>query len=344
MKSIRTIAFALLLVSSATFADAQNVKLSGTILAPTGDSVFLQYSNRTATAFETIVLASAALKKDGSFAMSAKLDSGRSVMFFDGREVASLFLVPGDQMTMTLHTSYFDETIRFYSADGSAARNNAQCALFLADEMNNASIASVSEKMDTTALFELIDKNSEKLVGAVADHKVLFPEMKTTFEGLEKQFASSAERLKANIVSKRQFDKLKDELVGKKLLEITGIDLNGEELALSSFKGKTTVVDFWATWCGPCKAEMPSLKKLEEQYGDKVNFVSIGTWCKEDEWKEMATDLGFKHNMYVSKEEADQLKQYMLVSIPRYMVIDKDLNVKSIDAPRPSSGELEKLF
>jgi len=137
---------------------------------------------------------------------------------------------------------------------------------------------------------------------------------------------------------------LKEELVGKKLLEITGIDLNGEELALSSFKGKTTVVDFWATWCGPCKAQVPYLKEMEEKYGSEVNFVSIGVFCKEDEWKEMAEEFGFEHNMFVSKENGKYTEQYMVNAIPRYMVIDKDLNVISIDAPRPSSGELEKLF
>lgn len=342
MKSIRTIAFALLLVSSATFADAQNVKLSGIILAPTGDSVFLRYGNRTATSFEMVALASAALADDGSFSMSAKLDSARSVMFFDGRETAMLFLVPGDDLRLSLHTAYFDETVRFYGKG--AERNNAQCALFLAEEVSNAAIASMAEKMDTTALFEQIEKSSEILIGAVADYKVLFPEMKTTFEGLEKQFASGAKRQKTSIVSKLKFDKLKEELVGGNLLDITGVDLNGKEVSLSSFKGKTTVVDFWATWCGPCKVQMPHLKEMEEKYGNEVNFVSIGTWCKEDEWKEMATELGFKHNMYISKEKADQLKQYLLTAIPRYMVIDKDLKIKSIDAPRPSSGELEKLF
>lgn len=345
MKLIITIILSfVVMMGSLCSSEAQNVHLSGTILAPTGDSVFLQYSERTPRGFETIVLASAALDDEGHFVMNATLDSARSVMFYDGTEVASLFLFPGDEMTLTLHTAYFDETIRFYGIDGSSARNNFLSALSLAEEMNDFEIASIAEKMDTTALFERIDTNVEKLRSTVADYAELFPEMKTMLDGMSKQFSARAERQKSSIAFTRKLNKLKDELVGQSLLDIAGVDINGKKLTLSSFKGKTTVVDFWATWCGPCMAQMPHLKEMEKKYGKEVNFVSVGTWCKEDEWKEMATELGFEHNMYVSKENADQLKQYMINAIPRYMVIDKDLKIVSIDAPRPSSGELERLF
>ena len=52
----------------------------------------------------------------------------------------------------------------------------------------------------------------------------------------------------------------------KKAIDFSGVNLNGDSISLSDFKGKIIVVDFWATWCVPCKEEFPTYKKLEEKY------------------------------------------------------------------------------
>ena len=52
-------------------------------------------------------------------------------------------------------------------------------------------------------------------------------------------------------------------------------DLNGQEVSLSDFKGKVIIVDFWATWCGPCKMEIPSFIQLQEDYKDDVVILGI---------------------------------------------------------------------
>ena len=53
-------------------------------------------------------------------------------------------------------------------------------------------------------------------------------------------------------------------------LDFTVSDMNGQKIALSSFKGKVIVLDFWATWCPPCKAEIPGFVELQQAYGEKA--------------------------------------------------------------------------
>src|SRR5882672_3426274 len=52
-------------------------------------------------------------------------------------------------------------------------------------------------------------------------------------------------------------------------------DMNGVDVKLAAFKGKPIVLNFWATWCGPCRAEIPSLVELQKQYGDEGQDVVI---------------------------------------------------------------------
>ncbi|NQV15421.1 TlpA family protein disulfide reductase [bacterium] len=57
--------------------------------------------------------------------------------------------------------------------------------------------------------------------------------------------------------------------------DFTLTDTNGEEISLSDFKGKVIIVDFWATWCGPCRMEIPSFIELQKQYGDDVVILGV---------------------------------------------------------------------
>lgn len=60
-----------------------------------------------------------------------------------------------------------------------------------------------------------------------------------------------------------------DEVIGKKAPDSVLKDLTGKNASLSSFRGKVVLINFWATWCPPCRSEMPSLNKLYKEYRDK---------------------------------------------------------------------------
>lgn len=123
----------------------------------------------------------------------------------------------------------------------------------------------------------------------------------------------------------------------------------GGTSSLKDFKGKFVYVDVWATWCGPCKAEIPHLKKVEKQYHHKnIVFVSISV-DKENQkeaWKTMIKDKNMGGvQLFADKDwKSDFVQGYGINGIPRFILIDPKGNIVSSDAPRPSDPKLIELF
>jgi thiol-disulfide isomerase/thioredoxin len=134
---------------------------------------------------------------------------------------------------------------------------------------------------------------------------------------------------------------------GKPAINFTYPDLQGKQVSLTDFKGKVVLVDVWATWCGPCKQEIPSLKKMEEEMHDKnVVFMSVSVDVEKDhqKWKDFVASEKLSGVQLFASGWSDIAKFYDIKGIPRFMVFDKQGNIVSTDAPRPSSKELRLLL
>jgi len=123
----------------------------------------------------------------------------------------------------------------------------------------------------------------------------------------------------------------------------------GGTTSLADLKGKFVYIDMWATWCGPCKREIPFLKEVEKEFhGKNIEFVSISVdrpnaheaWVNMIKEKEMTGVQLFADNNFKSKFAVD----YGVNSIPRFILLDPNGNIVSADAPRPSSPELKTLL
>ena len=65
-------------------------------------------------------------------------------------------------------------------------------------------------------------------------------------------------------------------------------DVDGKSYTVADFRGKYVYIDLWATWCGPCRREMPFLKQLEEEYkGRNITFLSLSTDARKADWLKM---------------------------------------------------------
>ena len=149
----------------------------------------------------------------------------------------------------------------------------------------------------------------------------------------------------------RRMDELSAKLYvgnkGDKAANFTYPDRNGKMVSLSDFKGKIVVVDVWATWCGPCRKEIPALIKLEkEMHGKDVVFIGVSVDEKKDhqKWLEALDKEGLEGVQLFADGWSQIVKDYKIKGIPRFMVFDREGNVIMIDAPRPSEPALKALL
>ena len=113
-------------------------------------------------------------------------------------------------------------------------------------------------------------------------------------------------------------------------------DLSGKKVSLSDFKGKYVYIDIWATWCGPCQREIPHLQKLEEKYhGKDIYFVSISCDNNKKAW-ENRVRAGLKGIQLHFVNGDTFMNDYMIKGIPRFILLDKEGKIISVDMSRPS--------
>jgi len=328
-----------LTVFTVFFSFAQNLKISGTIINPTGENIYLFIPHEDGT---TTFLDSAALDQSGKFQLKATIEKSQQAVFWDENESMQVVVSPGDDVTVELNTRFFDESIRYYGKG--AEKYNALASLYLIEEVIAQTLLNSLEHKDTATVINNFTKSYDNYLLLVEDYKKAHPELDNYLSNI----LNNADEYKKGITNyyrtQKAFNVFIEGLKNQQIIDFKGIDLAGKDVNLSAFKGKITVLDFWATWCGPCRAEFPAYKELEAKYGNDVNFVSVGVYCAEDDWRKMATNEGFNHNIFLSKEVQDQIKELRVDFIPRYMVLDENHKIIDGMAPRPSSGALENYW
>ncbi|MBO7608679.1 MAG: AhpC/TSA family protein [Muribaculaceae bacterium] len=111
--------------------------------------------------------------------------------------------------------------------------------------------------------------------------------------------------------------------VGKKFTDFSAP--NGTALSKYAGNGKYTLVDFWASWCGPCRREIPNIKKLYEKFSSKMNFVGVAVWDNPDDTHKAVDELGIVWPvMEGGKNWTEPTDLYGVSGIPHIMLIDPE--------------------
>ena len=125
----------------------------------------------------------------------------------------------------------------------------------------------------------------------------------------------------------------------------------GKKVSLSDFKGKVVYIDFWATWCGPCVAEIPHSKKLKEKFVDNENvvfmYVSVDNEDSIDDWKAFVKKKGMTGVQLIARDGGKEEKvgeRYAIQYIPRFVLVDKNGKIAYGEAPLPSDQSAEQLI
>jgi len=124
-------------------------------------------------------------------------------------------------------------------------------------------------------------------------------------------------------------------------------NVDGKMVSLKELRGKYIYIDVWATWCAPCKAEIPFLTKVEEDYhGKNIHFVSLSVDGIKDKnkWISYVKEHQLQGIQVMADKDfsSDFIKKFNINSIPRFILIDPKGNIVDADAKRPSDPQLRK--
>ena len=190
-----------------------------------------------------------------------------------------------------------------------------------------------------TEIYEIMDKSLFQ--GA-------YKELEEWYLEALKQFEES--RAKAQAEQEARYKELEGKGVGEMAPNFTLKNTKGKGVSLKSLRGKWVVLDFWATWCGPCKASMPHLKEYYEKYAGKFEVLGIAGSSKEEDWKTMVKDMKLQWINVINPQDApekdDVLKLYDISAFPTYIIIDKEGKIykKFVGAKQELYDELDKIL
>ena len=288
------------------------------------------------------------LNEDGTFKDTLKVEEG-DYSFKHGNQYGQIYLKNDHESSFTTNYENFIETMVF-DGDGSDINNFSIQTFRLGNKHFNKELISTGTK--------------EELDQALENYKLDYANLKKKFTDVDSMHIATMDK---NVkMTEQQLNKMTASKFALQAAFPKGSpsptfvnyeNYAGGNMSLSDLKGKYVYIDVWATWCGPCKREIPSLKKIEKQFhGKNIEFVSIsvdeGRGYKGDAaaayqgWKKMVADKELSGIQLMADNgfRSNFIQDYKITGIPRFILLDPEGNIVDANAPRPSNPQLVNLL
>lgn len=303
---------------------------------------------------------------NNTFILKGKIDFPTEVTMFNNHNFKSSkncfvnFYADPKKMQVTLNPTQFS-IIEFNGSQSQTEyiklnelKNDffeTQKSTFILIRTNNIEIKNIKDSLIIKRIEKRIDSlqniyNQNELIEAkiniqfAAENPNSFVVPKTLLYTLErnityyKEIDSVFNKLK-DLVKKSTYGKkleeslfnIKNSAIGSKAPRFLLKDINGTLVSLEKLKGKYILIDFWASWCAPCRSDFPFIKELYKKYKEKgFEVVSISYHDEINAWKKAISKESIELwlNISIEENESNIAKDYFLTSIPLKILIDKN--------------------
>jgi thiol-disulfide isomerase/thioredoxin len=178
----------------------------------------------------------------------------------------------------------------------------------------------------------------EKQLLAGTDSRVMVEQLQKIYAelGLPEDEFENIQKQHKEMAAKADRDEILEQFGELKAIDFTLVNLEGEEVTLSDCEGTVVLLDFWATWCGPCLHSFPKMQELVNEFeNENVEFFFINSWENEERAEinkkvvKLLEEEGYNFNVLFDYTD-EVITNYKIRGIPSRILIDKDGNMRAI--------------
>lgn len=130
---------------------------------------------------------------------------------------------------------------------------------------------------------------------------------------------------------------------GSKAPDFTANLLDGTTFTLSELQGKPVIINFWATWCGPCVQEMPAFQRLKEDFGDEIGIIAVNSGEDEETVMEFVEENGYTFPV-VLDADYDVSMLYPTNGIPYTVILDEEGSVTHLSTGATDADTMYEIY